>query len=279
MRINKDSLKARANKISRECGVSHNVIYQRFFFDAFLSRLAVSKHKDKFVLKGGLLLSSIIGVDARTTMDMDFYLKKVSMGKEATVSLVKEIASIDIEDDIHFDVVNATDIRNDDIYGGFSVVIAARLDNVRCRFSVDIATGDPIVPSERSYVYKCLLTGEMLPIKTYSLESVVSEKLETVLSKGIVNSRSKDYYDLYILRKCRLGDVDIAVLKKAFIKTCEYRKFFMSKKDAFVLLREIESNRQMQKRWVNYCGNVGYAEGIDFTQAIGAIKEWLEVVL
>ena len=179
----------------------------------------------------------------------------------------------------HFDVVNVTDIRNDDIYGGFSVVIAARLDNVRCRFSVDIATGDPIVPSERSYVYKCLLTGEMLPIKTYSLESVVSEKLETVLSKGIVNSRSKDYYDLYILRRCRLGDVDIAVLKKAFIKTCEYRKFFMSKKDAFVLLREIESNRQMQKRWANYCGNVGYAEGIDFTQAIGAIKEWLEVVL
>ena len=152
--VNKDSLKARANNISKELNIAQNVVYNRFFYDAFLSRLAVSTYKNKLILKGGLYLSSILGVDTRNTMDIDFYLKKVSMDKELIMRLIEEVSSINIEDGIVFEVVGSTEIREDDIYGGFQVKLLGRLDNVKYQFGIDVATGDPIIPSERNYNYK-----------------------------------------------------------------------------------------------------------------------------
>ena len=210
--INKDSLKARANNISKELNIPQNVIYNRFFFDAFLSRLAISPHKDKLVLKGGLYLSSLLGIDTRVTMDIDFYLRRLSLEREKIIKLIDEIISIDIQDGITFGIVGSDNIRNDDLYGGFQITLLAKLDNIRYQFALDIATGDPIVPSEQNYDYKCLVIGETLKLKAYSLESVVAEKLETVLSKGIANSRSKDFYDLYILRKTQFSDIDKNIL-------------------------------------------------------------------
>ena len=208
MQINKDSLKARVNNISNQLGISQNIVYDRFFFDTFLARLSISPYKDKFILKGGLYLSSVLGIDTRSTIDMDFYIKHLSMEKENIVKLIKNIADMDINDGVTFKVVGSSDIRLDDKYGGFQVKVVGKLDNVRYEFGIDVATGDPIVPSERNYDYKCLVTGETLPIKAYSLESVIAEKLETVLARQIANSRSKDFYDLYILRKTQLVNVD-----------------------------------------------------------------------
>ena len=215
MKINKDSLKARANNLANELGVSQNIIYDRFFYDAFLSRLAISRYKDKFVLKGGLYLSSLLGINNRSTMDLDFYLKSIAMEKDNIVSIIKEISAPDLDDNISFTTIGSEDIRQEDVYGGFRVIILGKLDNVRHQFSIDVATGDPIIPSDRDYDYKCLVTGEVLPLKVYSLESVISEKLETVLSKGIANSRSKDFYDLYILRKTQIKNVNVDTLKQA----------------------------------------------------------------
>ncbi len=211
--INKDSLKARANSLSKELNVSQNLIYNRFFYDAFLARLSSSKYKNKLILKGGLYLSSIFGIETRNTMDVDFYVKKVSMEKELIINLIKDIASIDKNDGIIFRVVDISNIRDNDLYGGFQIDILGFLDNVRCQFSIDVATGDPIIPCECTYDYKCLVSGEVLPIKAYSLESIIAEKFETIISRGIVNSRSKDYYDLFILYKTQLQNVDNDVLK------------------------------------------------------------------
>ena len=229
MQISKDSLKARANNISKQLGISQNIVYDRFFFDAFLARLSVSTYKDKFVLKGGLYLSSVVGIDTRSTMDMDFYITHLSMEKETIVDTIKNIATMDVGDGVKFKVVGSSDIRPDDQYGGFQVKVVGKLDNVRYEFGIDVATGDPIIPSERNYDYKCLVTGETLPIKACSLESVIAEKLETVLARQIANSRSKDFYDLYILRKTQFDNVDKDVLRKAFEETCKYRSFNISK--------------------------------------------------
>ncbi len=275
--INKDSLKAKANNISKEMNIAQNVVYNRFFYDAFLSRLAVSTYKNKLILKGGLYLSSILGVDTRSTMDIDFYLKKVSMDKELIMRLIEEVSSINIEDGIVFEVVGSTEIREDDIYGGFQVKLLGRLDNVKYQFGIDVATGDPIIPSERNYNYKCLVTGEVLPLKAYSLESVVAEKLETILSRGIANSRSKDYYDLYILRKTQFDNIDLQVLKEAYKQTCKYRSFYILKTDAISLLNEIEVNHQIIRRWENYGKNVRYAEDIPFENVINEIKKWINI--
>lgn len=278
MKINKDSLKAKANNISKEFNISQNVVYNRFFYDAFLSRLSKSKYNNQFVLKGGLYLSSILGINNRSTMDIDFYIRKISMEKDKIVDIIKEIISTNVDDGIWFEVINIGNIRNEDQYGGFQITILGHLDNVKCQFGIDIATGDPIIPSEKNYEYKCLVTKESLNLKVYSLESVIAEKLETILAKSIFNSRSKDYYDLYILRKTQLLNIDNQLLIKAFQETCCYRNFNISKSDALILIDEINNNQQINIRWINYCKNVKYIENLSFKDVIASIKEWIESI-
>lgn len=279
MKVNKDSLKARANNISKELGISQNIVYNRFFFDAFLKRLAISKYKDKVILKGGLYLSSICGIESRSTMDIDFYLGRMPLEEERVIAMISDIASIDGGDDVVFEVAGSTPIRADDNYGGFQVAMIGRLDNVRFRFGIDIATGDPIIPYEKNYIYECLVTKESLSIKSYSLESVVAEKLQTVLFRGITNSRSKDYYDLYVMfftQKDKVNNDDLAV---AFKKTCEYRGFSISKPEALTIIDAIANNPQINKRWESFGKTVGYAAGIPFGEVIKTITEWISLVL
>jgi len=275
MRINKDSLKARANNMSKVSNISSNVVYNRFFYDAFLSRLSKSQYKDNYVLKGGLYLSSVLGVSTRNTMDIDFYAKRIKMEKDRVVETIDTICSIDASDGITFKVIDTADIRQEDKYGGFQVRVLGKLENIRHEFVIDIATGDPVVPTERNYRYRCLVTGEELPLKVYSLESVISEKLQTVLSRSIANSRSKDYYDLYILREAQLSNVDLETLKEAYRQTCNYRKFSITKDDAILLIDEIGSNQQVNNRWIAYTKKVKYAEGVDFKSVISDIKKWV----
>ena len=275
MRINKDSLKARANNMSKVSNISSNVVYNRFFYDAFLSRLSKSQYKDNYVLKGGLYLSSVLGVSTRNTMDIDFYAKRIKMEKDRVVETIDTICSIDASDGITFKVIDTADIRQEDKYGGFQVRVLGKLENIRHEFVIDIATGDPVVPTERNYQYRCLVTGEELPLKVYSLESVISEKLQTVLSRSIANSRSKDYYDLYILREAQLSNVDLETLKEAYRQTCNYRKFSITKDDAILLIDEIGSNQHVNNRWIAYTKKVKYAEGVDFKSVISDIKKWV----
>ena len=275
MKINKDSLKARANNIAKKHDVSQNVIYDRFFFDAFLTRLAVSPYRDKLILKGGIYLSSLLGINNRSTIDIDFYGRQIEMEQETIGNVIKDILSIDVDDGIKFLYLGISSIREDDRYGGFQIFVRGKLDNVRHDFSIDIATGDPIIPSEKDYDYKCLVTEEVLPLKAYSLETIVSEKLQTVLVRALANSRSKDYYDLYILEKLQKDNINIAYLKKAFEETCKYRKFTMTKKDAIELLFVIETNEQIQLRWRTYSKRNKYAN-VDLKDAIKAIRYWID---
>lgn len=279
MKINKDSLKARVNNISKQYSIAHNVVYNRFFYDSFLARLASSKYKDKFVLKGGLFLSSLLGVDTRSTMDVDFYMKQLSMERENVLSIIKEIATMEADDNVTFQIIAVGNIREEDQYGGFQITLIGRLDKVRCQFGIDIATGDPIIPSERNYDYKCLVTGEVLPIKAYSLESVIAEKLETVLAKGVSNSRSKDFYDLYILRKSQLENINTEYLIMAFEKACQYRKFTISKNAALDLVDEISLNPQIEIRWHQYCETVKYTGELPLSDALDVIREWIELII
>lgn len=279
MKINKDSLKARANNISKELHIDQNVIYGRFFFDAFLSRLSISKYSDKLILKGGLYLSSLLGVVNRNTVDIDFCIKSLKMEKENILSIVEEIISEKSDDLIEFKVLSVHDIRKEDIYGGFSIELIGKLDNVRQVFMVDIATGDPIIPSEKNYNYTCLVSKETLPIRVYSLESVVAEKLETVLSKQLANSRAKDYYDLFILRITQLQNINIIDLRKAFREACNHRNYFITKEEAIFLMSEIRRNEILNSRWNQYKNKNKYAETVSFNQTIDSILDWINDIL
>ena len=278
MRINKDYLRTKVNYISKEINMNQSLIYARFFFDSFLSRLAISKYKNKFILKGGLYLSSVLGIDSRMTPDIDFYIKKLSIEKNNIINILEEIISLNVDDGISFQIVNSSEIRLEDKYGGFEIKLIGKLDNIRFPFSIDIATGDPIIPTERNYDYKCLVSQKILPLKAYSLESVIAEKLETVLARGITNSRSKDFYDLYILYKTQIENISIPILKEAFFKTCEYRRFCITEDEATKLISQLSVSIQTKLRWDTFTKKLNYAEGLNFSEIINGLNFWINII-
>lgn len=279
MKINKNSLQARIKNLSSQNGVPSNVILQDYFFDAFLKRLAKSQYIDNFVFKGGFLLSAILGIDFRSTMDMDFLLTRLAMTKENIEKIFKEIAKINVDDNITFEFVDINDIRQEDEYGGFNVSLLGRLENIKVLVSIDLATGDPITPSSVSYKYRCLFDDEILTFAAYNFETIIAEKLQTILNRGVTNSRSKDFYDLYIIYKLRWNDINVSTLKEAFNNTCRYRNTIFSLEHATEIKNQIENDLSMQKRWESFSKKNEFASDISFSDTISAINIILEAVL
>lgn len=277
MRINRDSLSARAGSIAKEKGVSANVVYSRYFFDYFLKRLSLSPYSERFVLKGGLFLSSVLGIENRATMDIDFIVRRIRMERETIVKIMKEICEEDADDNVSFQYIGDSEIKKDDIYGGFSISIEGRLENIRQRFDIDLATADAVYPSDQNYEYKCLITGETLHLKSYSVESVVAEKLQTLLLRGPLNSRSKDLYDLYVLE--RVVEKNVPAWEEAFTETCQHRKFEADREKATKTLESVSSSPMQRKLWESYARKVGYAKGIAFDDVVGSIGRLIEIVI
>lgn len=277
MKINKDSLSMKAKSIAKEKGISINVVYSRYFFDCFLKRLSFSPYSEKFVLKGGLFLSSMLGIENRSTMDIDFILRKIHMDHESVIDIMKEICQESADDNVIFQYMGDSEIKKDDIYGGFSVSIEGRLENVKQRFDIDLATADTVYPKDCDYEYQCLITGETIHLKTYSVESAIAEKMQTFLLKGILNSRTKDLYDIYVLE--RFVKKNDESLKEAFRETCQNRRFEIDRENAMKILKSIESNVTQKKRWETYAKKMSFARNVSFDEVIVSIKHLLEVML
>ncbi len=207
---NAKSLMDRANNLAQRCDITTNEILQNYMFERVLERLSKSKYKNNFILKGGLLLSSIMGIDTRTTMDMDTCIKGINLDDTQLYEVLNEILSIDVNDNIKFYIKNSKPIREDDDYGGLKYNLLAQYENLRVNLSIDIATGDLITPKELiEYDYKMMFEDRSLQIMTYNIETIIAEKFQTVISRGILNSRMKDYYDLYYLTTYKQYSKDI----------------------------------------------------------------------
>lgn len=272
MKINKNSLQARIKNLSKEKGVPSNVILQDYFFDAFLKRLAKSKYMDNFVFKGGFLLSATLGIDFRSTMDLDFLLTKLAISKETIKKIFNEIILVDANDNVTFEFISIDDIRQEDIYGGFTISLLGRLENIKVMVNIDVATGDPITPSAIAYKYHFLFDNESLVFAAYNFETIIAEKLQTILTRGVTNSRSKDFYDLYIIQKLRWNDVDSSILKEAFLNTCKYRNTFFTFEEATQIIIQIENEPVMQKRWASYARKNSFASNVTFSDTISSLN-------
>lgn len=276
MPINKNSLQARINNLSTKTGVHPNILLKSFFFDAFLKRLAASKYADKFVFKGGFFLSTSLGINLRSTMDIDFLLRKMNLTMENLMDVLKEVSSIDIGDNVTFEYQNINEIRQDDEYGGYNIVLLGKLENIKETISIDVATGDPITPSAMDYRYKCLFDEEILSFKAYNFETILAEKLQTILFRGIANSRSKDFYDIFIIYKLRWNDIDINVLKEAFVNTCNYRGTVFAKDEALRIVDRIKNDSQMESRWKTYSKRNQFAKNIEFKDTLNPLETIIE---
>ena len=278
MKINKNSLQARINNLSKELNVHANVLLVSFFFDAFISRLAKSIYADKFVFKGGFYLATLLGVKNRYTADIDFLLRKESMDENRLKEIFSDIIATDANDSITFEIADISPIRDEDAYGGYSILLTGRLENVRQSFHVDVATGDPITPTDIEYSYQSLISNETIAFRAYNLETVIAEKIQTILSRGLLNSRCKDYYDIYIINQLQRKNISIPDLKKSFETTCQYRKTPFEKVESLLILEEISKSNILQNRWSNYARKASYAKDITFEATIESCKEIVDCI-
>ena len=266
---NAKSLMDKLKNLAKTCNITANEALQNYMFERILERLSISKYKNNFILKGGLLLSSIMGIDIRTTMDMDTCIKGISLTDEQLYEVLQEILSIDVEDNVSFEIKNSEPIREEDAYGGLRYNIIAKYEYLIVNLSIDIATGDAITPREIEYDYKMMFEDRSLKIMTYNIESIIAEKFQTVIARGILNSRMKDYYDLYYLITYK--DFSKKNLKNAITKTFEKRETSID--DIDKVIEEIKNADFLRDLWRNYSTHYQYANDIEFDQVINAIEK------
>ena len=265
---NAKSLMDKSRNLAQKCNITTNEVLQNYMFERILERLSISKYKNNFILKGGLLLSSIMGIDIRTTMDMDTCIKGMTLTDDELYQVLNEILSIDVGDNVKFEIKNSKPIREEDSYGGLRYNIVALFDNIRVNLSIDIATGDLITPKEIEYTYKMMFEERNLKLMTYNIETIIAEKFQTIISRSILNSRMKHYYDLYYLLKNK--EFSNETLKEAINKT-------FSKRDTEIesinnVIFEIEKSDFVKELWVNYAKKHIYAENINFKDIINVLK-------
>lgn len=271
---NAQSLMDKSKNLAIKYNITPNEVLQNYMFERILERLSVSQYKNNFILKGGLLLSSIMGISTRTTMDMDTSVKGINLTDKELYKILKEILDINIGDNVKFQIINSTPIREEDDYGGLKYNIVAIFDNLRVNLSIDIATGDTITPKEIEYNYKMLFEDRKLQIMTYNIESIIAEKFQTVVSRGILNSRMKDYYDLYYLVTYK--EFSKENLKQAITKTFEKRNTNL--KEIENTLSKIKESSFIKELWENYSKKHRYTENIKFEEIINTIYKIRDII-
>lgn len=266
----------KAKIIAKQENVEYYELLQRFMFERILERISFSKYNENFILKGGLLLSAMFGIDTRSTKDMDMTIKGLNIDKEYMINVLNEILSIDLKDGVKFDVVNITDIREDDEYGGNKYHITGRLQNMKVNLEIDISTGDEITPRELKYKYTLIFSDKTILINIYNIETILSEKIETVLRRGIYNSRMKDYYDIYLFLTKLKDDINYDDFNKAMEKTLQKRDSLKYLEDYKEILNEITSSDRLLSLWNKYIQKRKYAQKIDFSTIIELLNDFLD---
>ena len=276
---NRDSLKAKASNLSKKTNIPNKYLIQNFMFEALLKRISKSKYKNKFVIKGGLLLSSVFGVNLRSTMDLDTTIKGLPLDRDTITKVINEIISIDVEDNVRLEIENMKDIREEELYSGFEVNLKAEFDGLKTNLMIDITTGDIITYKEVEFKYSTLFDNETINIMTYNYETIIAEKFESIISRNIDNTRMKDYYDLYMFVNLKWNDINKETLRKAIINTSKARETLDYIENANKYIELISDDSRLNLLWNSYQNNYEYAKDIEFEDTINAIKVISEIVV
>lgn len=244
-----------------------------FFFERILERLSCSKYKDNFILKGGLLISSIIGIAERTTMDMDTTVRGIPMEEDMIRAILEEIIEIDIGDGIHFELVKMEPIREDDVYNNFRAYLVAMYGKVNNPMKIDITTGDKITPAAIEYSYRMMFEDKNVSVMAYSLETILAEKYETIIRRNIGTTRARDFYDLYILFRTRKDEIRREVLKLAVEHTAEKRGSQSLLVQYEEICKELRDEQALHELWKNYIADNPYVSHLQYDDMIENVLE------
>ena len=276
--MNSDKLNAIIKKKANgNSNLSHH-FHQMFFFEHVLMRLEKSEYKDNIILKGGVLLSSIIGNDLRTTKDIDATLKGLPLTIEMVEEIFKEILSIDIKDNVYFELVSIKDIRITDEYGGFRLNIKGTFYKIRTNFFIEITTGDIITPREIKYKYSSIFEDKKINIMAYKIETIIAEKFESIISKNITTTRAKDFYDLYMLIDNHKDEINNGVLKKAVINTFNKRNTTYDINLFRETLEILESSDTLKNVFMDYQSKLVYPQEVEYKKTIEALNLIIDIL-
>jgi len=270
-----EQIKGAIRNISKKTGVNPNSLLQMCLFEGVLEKLSKSKYSKNFILKGGLLISSLIGIDMRSTMDMDTTIKGIPLNQKTISKIVKEILEIKIDADIDYKLVKLTPIRQKDVYEDFCAKISCTFGKINAVLNIDITTGDVITPREMRYFYSKILESGTIPIMTYTIESIIAEKFETISSRNITTTRARDFYDLYMLYHLYKDKIDKDILREAIERTSEHRGSIKSVSQYKEVVDLFKISGTTKTLWEKYIKSNPYAKDIDL-QHIGFPLDWDE---
>lgn len=260
------SMAARKNLRAQE-------VLQMFLFERVLERLANSAYKNNFILKGGLLISSMIGIGERTTMDMDTTVRGIQMEEDEIVRAVKEVLAVDVGDDIEFEYQSIEPIREDDAYNNFRIHLRAKYGKIDSPMKIDVTTGDVITLAAVQYEFPMLFDEKTVSVMAYTLETVLAEKYETIIRRNIGTTRARDYYYLHILFRSRSSEVRLDILKAAVLHTAKKRDSVQDIEDWRDIIKDIREEPQMYLLWDNYVAENKYIGELEFHVVLDTVEE------
>ena len=264
-------LKDLIRNLSKEVGIEAHVLIRKYMMERFLERVSSSKYNGSFILKGGMLVAAFVGVEARATMDIDTTIKGIPVTMVDMERTITEISNIDLDDNVKFRIKKVSEIMDEAEYSGIRFSMDAVLDGAVIPLKIDISTGDVITPREIAYSYKLMFEDRTIPIMTYPIETVLAEKLETVISRSITNTRMRDFYDIHILLKSQNINADILAL--ALERTAKKRGNFNFLENAESVLQIVKSDEDMKRLWNIYQKKFKYAGKYTWDEVIHSVRE------
>ena len=268
-----EQIKGAIRNISKKTGVNANSLLQMCLFEGILEKISKSKYKNHFILKDGLLISSLIGVEMRSTLDMDTSIRGLPMNEENISKILQEILEITIDADIVYRLIKLERIRKEDLYEDFCATITCRYGKINTNLNIDITTGDIITPKEVQYFYEKILEEGSISILTYTIETIIAEKFETISSRNITTTRARDFYDLYMLYKLYKSKIDRNVLKEAITLTSQHRNSFSLVLQYKEIVKLFYQSNSLKNLWDKYIQNNPYAKEISFDDTISIYEE------
>ena len=269
------SLKGRIKNYAKTNNIAAQVVLQNYMFERFLERLSESEYSEKFVVKGGMLIAAIVGLDTRSTMDLDTTLRNLPLTEEQISVVLNSICRIDLQDDVSFVIKSVTPIRKDDVYGGYCVRLDAIYDTIVTPLSIDVSTGDIITPEAVKYEFGGIFDENVkITLWGYNIETVMAEKVETILSRGVFTTRPRDFYDVYILETTQEYDKDI--FKEALEVSADHRGSKEQITDVKRILNQISSSTDLKNMWEKYQKKFTYAKDITYENIMKVLSEILE---
>ena len=268
-----EQIKGRIKSVAKQNNADARTLMRIYMMERFLERLAQSEYRDNFIIKGGILVTAMIGVAHRSTMDIDTSMKNLNLSAEDALRVVNQVKDIDLDDGVSFDVKDVSNIMDEMEYPGIRVTMNANVGRLITPLKIDISTGDVITPRAIEFNYDLLLEDRSISLWSYNLETILAEKLQTVLARGILNTRMRDFYDIRMLLDTYEDKVNKAVLKDAFAATCKKRGTDHLQEQAEEIIKIIEADEQLQVLWRAYQKKYSYAAEIAYASVISGVRK------